>query len=125
MALAWTGVLLAGAAAALVRYQLVEPPAFADRCAMAVTASGWCSARTLVVAGFLSNAFGYAALAATALALAHRRRWSAALAAALGAVALELYCYQSGALALLLGAVLLVGSRPQHSETREHVQAQP
>jgi len=126
--LAWSGLLAVGAIAALLRYQLVEPPALGERCAATGPIAGLCTLRGWVVAGFLSNAFGYAALAAAALALLRQRAWTAWLAAALGTFALELYCYQSGALALLVGAVLLVrGATPRHEhrETGQHIQAQP
>ena len=128
MLLAWSGLLAVGALAALLRYQLVEPPALGERCAAAGTIGGWCTLRGWVVAGFLTNAFGYAALAAGGLALLRQRAWTAWLAAALGAFALELYCYQSGALSLLVGAVLLVRGAPrrqQHGETGQRTQTQP
>jgi hypothetical protein len=128
MLLAWSGLLAVGALAALLRYQLVEPPALGERCAAAGTIAGWCTLRGWVVAGFLGNTFGDAALTAAAFALLRQRAWTAWLAAALGAFALELYCYQSGALALLVGAVLLVRGAPrrqQHGETGQHIQAQP
>lgn len=108
-ALAWIVVLLVGAIAAALRYGLVEPPGLGDRCAVGGPgAPAWCGLRDLVVQGFLHDVYGAAALFATALALLYRRRWSAALAASLGLLAIELYCYQSGALALLVGALLLV-----------------
>ncbi|MGN6234621.1 hypothetical protein [Dyella sp.] len=128
LVLAWAGVLLAGALAAWLRYQLVEPPALAERCAAAIDPPAWCALRTRVVEGFLNNSFGYLALAATALAWLRQRLWTAALAAALGAFALELYCYQFGALALLAGAVLLVrdaARREQHGRAEQHAQPQP
>ena len=78
--LAWAGVLLAGALAAWLRYQLVEPPALAERCAAAIDPPAWCALRTRVVEGFLNNSFGYLALAATALAWLRQRLWTAALA---------------------------------------------
>lgn len=127
MLLAWSGLLAVGALAALLRYQLVEPPELGERCAAAASGD-WCTLRDWVVASFLGNGFGDAALTAGAFALLHRRRWTAWLAAALGAFALELYCYQSGALALLAGAVLLVrdaARREQHGRAEQHAQPQP
>lgn len=126
--LAWGGLLAVGALAALLRYRLVEPPALGERCAAAGTINGWCTLRGWVIAGFLTYAFGYAALAAGAFALLRQRAWTAWQAAALGALALELYCYQSGALALLIGSVLLARGAPrrqQHGETGQHIQAKP
>jgi hypothetical protein len=128
MLLAWSGLLAVGALAALLRYQLVEPPALGERCAAVGTVDGWCTLRGWVVAGFLGNAFGYAALTAAAFALLRQRAWTAWLAASLGAFALELYCYQSGALALLVGTVLLVRGAPrrqQHGEAEQRIQTQP
>lgn len=128
MLLAWGGLLAVGALAALLRYRLVEPPALGERCAAAGAIDGWCTLRGWVIAGFLGNAFGYAALAAGAFALLRQRAWTAWLAAALGALALQLYCYQSGALALLVGTVLLVRGAPrrqQHGEAGQHIQTQP
>jgi len=108
-AIAWVAVLLAGAAAVALRYGVVEPPGLGERCAAAgLQAPAWCEWRELVVQGFLHNVYGTAALVATALALVRPRRWSAGLAAALGLLAIELYCYETGALALLAGSLLLV-----------------
>ncbi len=108
-ALGWLAVLLAGAVAATLRYGLVEPPGLGDRCsAGGPNAPAWCALRDLVVQGFLHDIYGIVALVAAAFALLYRRHWSAAIAAALGLLAIELYCYQSGALALLVGALLLV-----------------
>lgn len=127
MLVACSGLLAVGALAALLRYQLVEPPALGERCAAAASGD-WCTLRSWVVSGFLGNGFGDAALTAGAFALLRQRMWTAWLAAALGAFALELYCYQSGALALLVGAVLLVRAMPprqQDGNAEQHIQAQP
>lgn len=131
-ALAWIAVLLAGALAAALRYGLVEPAGLGDRCAASgLDAPAWCSLRDLVVQGFLHDVYGVAALVATAFALLHRRHWSAAVAASLGLLAIELYCYESGALALLVGMLLLVHAddparphRPGHPGQQD-VQAEP
>lgn len=131
VALACTGLLAAGLLAALLRYQLVEPPALAQRCAVD-PAVAWCSLRALTVAGFLSNAFGNLALAAAALAMVWRRAATAWPAATLGVVALQLYCYETGALALLIGSLLLVRRLPPpaahgqpHRGGEQDVQPQP
>lgn len=110
-ALAWAGLVLVASLAAALRYGMVEPPTAAHLCAAAAPPA-WCGLRELVVRGFISNAFGYAALAATALALAWRHRASAWIAAACGFFALVLYCFQAGALALLIGCLLLLRTRP-------------
>ncbi|HEU4669492.1 MAG TPA: hypothetical protein VFR91_02170 [Dyella sp.] len=132
LAMAWSAVLLAGAAAAALRYGLIEPPALGERCTAAgLQAPAWCTWRELVVRGFLDSVYGIAALAAAAVALLHPRRWSAALAAALGLAATVLYCYETGALALLAGCLLLVRegdparSHPPGRHRQQDVQAQP
>ncbi|EIM03438.1 hypothetical protein RHOFW104T7_14280 [Rhodanobacter thiooxydans] len=105
-ALAWLALLAVAALAAWLRYGLVESSAIGQLCS-AGHAPWWCRWRQWLVLGFLHDVYGIAALAATALALLHRRAWAAWLAAALGAFALELYCVESGALALLLGGLFL------------------
>lgn len=104
-ALPWLGLLAVALAAAWLRYGLVESSAIGQLC----SAGGpwWCQWRHWLVLGFLNDVYGIAALAATALALLHRRAWTAWLAAALGAFALWLYCVESGALALLVGGLCL------------------
>jgi hypothetical protein len=59
--------------------------------------------------------------------------FTACLAAALGALALEMFCYEAGALALLVGCLLLVRLQSrrtappgqQHWHANQHVQGQP
>jgi hypothetical protein len=70
-------------------------------------------ARQWLVLGFLNNTYGIAALAAAALALALKQPWAAWLAAALGAFALEMYCFEPGALALLIGCLRLLRIQAQ------------
>ncbi|MBU6248857.1 MAG: hypothetical protein KGN77_13985 [Xanthomonadaceae bacterium] len=130
--LAWTSVLAAGAAAAAVRYGFIEPPALGERCAAGATyLPDWCAWRELVVQGFLHDAYGVAALVATALAMLRPRRWTATLAAGLGLAATVLYCYETGALALLAGSLLLVReddparTRPPRRHGEQDIQAQP
>ena len=130
--LAWTIVLAAGAAAAAVRYGFIEPPALGERCAAGVPPfPDWCAWRELVVEGFLHDAYGVAALVATAVTLLRPRRWGATLATALGLAATVLYCYETGALALLAGSLLLVRegdparARPPGRHSEQDVQAQP
>jgi len=126
----WLALLLVALLAAWLRYGVVESSTIGQLC----SAGGpwWCQWRQGLVLGFLHDAYGTAALAATALALLHRRAWSAWLAAALGAFALELYCVESGALALLLGSLALLrlqapGAAPlqQHRQHQQQVEAQP
>jgi hypothetical protein len=117
LALPWLLVIVAGLLAAWLRYGLVQPPEFAHRCG-AGTGPAWCPLRLLAVKGFLSYAYGWAALAAAALALCWKRRFAAWLAAALGAFALVMYCPDAGAPALLVGCLRLL--RLQAGSPRSH-----
>jgi len=111
----WLLLVAAGALAAWLRYGLIEPPALAHRCDGGA-GPAWCPWRTLAVRGFLSYAYGYAALAAAALALLWKRAFAAWLAAALGLLALVVYCPDAGALALLVGSLRLPRACPRSQE---------
>jgi len=115
IALPWLLILLAAFGAAWIRYGFIEPASLAHACEGAAV-PGWCPVRNTLVQGFLGYGYGYAALAAALLALVWRHPFAGTLAAALGLVALELYCYEAGALALLIGALRLV--RVQHDQPR-------
>jgi len=108
----WLLLLIVGVLAATLRYGVIEPSATAQLCE-----SGhgpvWCPARQWLVQRFLNNTFGFAALVAAALALVVKQRWTAWLAAALGIFALELYCFEAGALALLIGCLRLLRIQAQ------------
>jgi len=103
----WLLPVLAGLVAAGLRYGLIEPPAMAQLCT-AAQAPAWCALRQALVLGFLHDVYGVIALIAAVLALLRRSRALAWLAAALGVVALQLYNYEPGALALLVGCLRLV-----------------
>lgn len=103
----WLAIVLVGAAAIWLRIGLIEQPALADLCTRAAP-PWWCALRQTLVLGFLHGVYGVAALLALAAALLRRSRTLAALAAALGAFALVLYCPESGAFALLAGCLRLV-----------------
>ncbi|TCV96129.1 hypothetical protein EC912_102479 [Luteibacter rhizovicinus] len=109
----WIAIVVIAIVAALLRYMVVEPQYMQHACEEGV-APWWCSARLAVVQGFLTYGYGYAAVAAAVLALVWRHPFSAALATALGLVALQLYCFEAGALALLIGALRLI--RIQYDE---------
>ena len=131
LVLPWFTLALVALAAAAVRYGAIEPPAVANLC----TANGgptWCAWREWAVLGFLSYAYGYAALTAAFIALFWRHPLAAWLAAALGAAALVLYCVEAGALALLVGALRLarvqadrLPPRSQYRNGESKVQTQP
>ncbi len=129
--LPWVGIVLIGLLAAALRITVIEPAAMAHRCAQ-VQAPGWCPLRQQLVLGFLHYMYGYFALVATALALFSRRPALAWLAAATGAFALQMYCYEAGAFALLLGSLRLLRLQAdrappaqQHRQRERQVQPQP
>lgn len=105
--LPWLLLLLVSALAGWLRYGLIEPASMLQTCA-GLGQPAWCHARSWLVIGFLHDVYGAAALLATAASLLSRRTWLAWLAAALGAFALELYGYEAGALALLVGSLRLL-----------------
>jgi hypothetical protein len=132
LAAPWLLLLPVGLMAAWLRYSLIESSAIGAVCSALIRPS-WCIGREWLVLGFRENIYGAAALVATVLALLPRRPWAAWLAAALGLFALELYCFETGALALLIGCLRLLrwqalGSAPaaeQHRAGHRPVQAQP
>lgn len=106
-ALPWAIIVLVAAGAAWLRYGFIEPSDMAHACDGA-DGPWWCGTRTLLVQGFLSYGYGYAAVLMALVALFWRNTAAAVLAASLGVIALQLYCYEGGALALLIGALRLV-----------------
>ncbi len=111
-ALPWLLLIVVGVLAAALRYGVVEPSAVVQLCESA-QGPWWCSARRAIVLGFLGNGYGIAALLTAALALLWKKPWAAWLAAALGAFALQLYCFEAGALALLIGCLRLLRIQAQ------------
>ena len=132
VALPWLLLLAVACVAAWLRFGLVESSAIGAQCS-ATGAAWWCTWRHLLVLGFLNDSYGIAALLVAGLALVWPRLWLAWLAAALGVFALELYCFQSGALALLIGCLRLLRTQAQvygspvdqHRQRQREVQAQP
>jgi hypothetical protein len=132
MALPWLLLLLVGLGAAWLRYGLIESSAIGQQCS-AGGAPWWCLWRQTLVLGFLRNVYGIAALVVTALALVWPRTWLAWLAAALGVFALELYGFQSGALAMLIGCLRLLRTQAhlhatpidQHRQRQREIQTEP
>lgn len=126
----WLALLAVGLIAAWLRYGLIQPSHIAAMCGDAGR-PGWCPLRQWMVLGFLHNVYGVLALVAAACALFSRRLLVAWLAAALGLFALVLFCYQSGALALLVGCLRLLrvqaGLPPaeQHRPRQSQVQDRP
>jgi hypothetical protein len=133
-ALPWLLLALVGVGAAALRYGLIESSATGQLCG-AADSPWWCTVRQWLVLGFLHDIYGIAALLAAAAALLRRSAWLAWLAAALGAFALELYCFEAGALALLIGCLRLLRCQvslprhappaQQHRRGEQQVQPQP
>ncbi|RAO74932.1 hypothetical protein CA260_18405 [Dyella jiangningensis] len=122
----------------MLRYGLVESPDVARTCETGTTFA--CNLRHATVEGFITGnvggvrigIYGWVALAAAALALWRNRVFTAWLAAATGLVAVVLYCFEPGALALLIGCLRLVraqadGAPPcdQRGAAQHEVGAQP
>jgi len=105
--LPWLLLALVAALAAWIRYGLIEPAAIGHLCETA-TAPAWCQWRLRLVLAFLNYGYGWAALAFAALALVWKHPLSAWLAAASGVLALQLYCFEAGAFALLVGCLRLI-----------------
>ncbi|MBB3226212.1 hypothetical protein FHW69_000802 [Luteibacter sp. Sphag1AF] len=112
LAAPWIAAIVIGAIGVVLRFYVVEPQYMQHACEEGV-AMWWCSYRQAVVVGFLTNGYGYAAVAAALLSLVWRHPFPAALAAGLGLLALQLYCFEAGALALLIGALRLVRVQSQ------------
>jgi hypothetical protein len=103
----WALLLAVALGTAWLRYSLIESHAIGQQCE-AVNAPTWCGGRQWLILGFLYHAYGAAALLAAALSLLSRRPWLAWLAAALGVFAFELYGFEIGAVALLIGCLRLL-----------------
>ncbi|HZX72761.1 MAG TPA: hypothetical protein VFE77_18350 [Rhodanobacter sp.] len=130
-ALPWLWLLAVGVGAATLRFRLIESSVIGQFCSS--HDPWWCNVRFALVLGFLHNVYGVAALIAAALALVSRRRALAWLAAAVGLFAVQLYCVEAGALALLIGSLRLLRLQAnarrtpveQHRQGQQQVQSQP
>ncbi len=103
----WVALVLVGMTAAWLRYGLIESSVIGQQCGT-VASPLWCTWRQWLVVGFLHNVYGVVALVTAVIAIFSRRLGVAWLAAALGLFALVLYCFQSGAIALLIGSLRLL-----------------
>ena len=131
LALPWLLLLAVGLGAAALRFGLIESSTLGQFCS--AHDLWWCRLRTALVLGFLHNVYGVAALIGALLALLSRRRALAWLATALGVFALQLYCVETGALAVLVGGLRLLRLQAdargapveQHRQRQQQVQSQP
>lgn len=134
LVLPWLALLPVGLAAAWLRFHVIESPPLAHLCAE-LAAPTWCPGREWLVAGFQPllgsmSLLGMSALLAAAACLRVPRWWMAWLAAAVGLLALQLYCQESGALAVLFGSLRLLRlqlppPRQQHRPRQRQIHAQP
>jgi len=119
LSLPWLSVIAIGLAAYALRYGLVESPEVAHLCDSG--SSFACDVRHVTVMGFVlaplqfgasysyqMGIYGWVALLAAALALFWKRPATAWFSAAAGMVAVVLYCFVPGALALLIGCLRLI-----------------
>jgi hypothetical protein len=115
LVLPWLLIVVVGLLSAWLRYGFIEPPTLAHLCDEGnANRPASCGAREFIVLGFNSYGFGYVALLATALAMVLKKPAVACLAAALGIFALTMYCYDAGAIALLVGCLRLVRLQADH-----------
>jgi hypothetical protein len=136
--LPWLLLIALGAVPLLLRYGLVESPEVSRVCETGRTLA--CELRHVTVTGFITGnigglrigVYGWLALAATVLALWRASVFTAWLAAATGLFAVVLYCFEPGALALLIGCLRLVraqagGATPgqQRGPAEHQIHAQP
>jgi hypothetical protein len=105
--LPWAVIVAVALVASLLRYGFIEPSDVGHACD-GKGGPWWCGLRNVIVQGFLSYGYGYAAILAALVAVFWRNTFTAVLAASLGVIALQLYCYEGGALALLIGSLRLV-----------------
>lgn len=112
-ALPWMAIAAAFAAAALLRYALIEPEGYGFRCESG--GPWWCAPRDAVIVAFHSGLIGWLALVAGVTAFLTLHRGIAAVAAATGAFGLVLYNPDLSAVAFALGALVLLRTATAHA----------
>ena len=98
--------ILAGGAAIVVRKFLVEPDFMGQLCE-STGAPAWCLGRQGIILGFVFNAYGYASVAAAAVAMLLRSRALAWIALAVGILGCVLYRFDPAGAGVLLAALVL------------------
>lgn len=114
--IAATGVAAAAAAAA-VRYGLVEREDLGLLCQSAVP-PWWCGLRLLVIQAFLHDVFGLTSVGLAVFALARRSAAAAVLAVAVGTVGMVLYGFTWSGIGVLGGALVLARLQGQWQQDR-------
>ena len=101
-----------------LRLTVVEPEGIAAACAAGQ--QGWrCMLRAWMVAGFVRNGFGTAALIAGVLATVGRQRWMALIAVGAGVLGAVFYTYELSGVGLVLGGLVWVHDRRSAASTHE------
>ncbi len=101
----WLCAALVCVLAILARTYLIQPPAIAHGCEQDMT--WWCAIRLGIIYTYAFHTVGQLAVVLAIASLLWRRVWLAAAALAAGFAALVLYCYEPGAFAITLSAVVL------------------
>jgi hypothetical protein len=131
IAMPWLALIVFWLAALWLRLGFISSTTVTQICEVGQPPA-WCGVRQVLIFGFLYDVYGVAALLAAVMSLFARRVWPAWLAAALGALSLLLFCYETGALALLVGGLRLLRLQltpgtpvEQHRQRQGQIQTQP
>lgn len=98
--------------AIVTRQFLIQPPDIAHRCdapTLSLITAGpwWCSVRSAAIMTYAWGGLTYASLGLSLASLLWRRTWFATITLAVGLVAIVWYTYESGAVAITIGALVL------------------
>ena len=112
----WIAAALLCVLAILARQFLIQPPEIGHACdtgtlTLATTGPWWCSARAAIIMTYAWGGLSMAAFFLAAAALILRREVTGALALATGSIAIVWYSYEAGALAIVVGALVLARSQ--------------
>ena len=112
-------VLVAYAAAAAVRYGLVQRDDLGAVCEAIGPLPWWCTVRLAFIQGFVYGIYGYASLAFAALGYWRRSADAAHAAVALGTAGMVLYSFTWSAVGFLAGALALARVHDERQQHRE------
>lgn len=110
----WLIALCVTLLAMLARYLMIQPPEVAHQCDQG-GGPWWCAVRSGVIMTYAWYGLGYASALLGMVALWRPRALWGACALAVGGAALVLYCYEPGALAIGIGALVLARSQHDHA----------
>ena len=112
LALPWLVALAVTGLAILARTFVIQPPEVAHQCDGVGAGPWWCLARSAIIMTYSRYGLGYAALVLSILCLLRRGVVISCAALSVGGAGLVLYCYEPGAVAFAVGALVL--ARRQH-----------